>query len=168
MRLIESLFTQPKKKEDSNVFIKEVGLISDANISNNDENNISMMDMMIAAQAAARVEKDKQKATEERNAQKSFGGGFKKGFLAASTTSEVVRHKKYNDESMKALIPEKNENPRIKTDDKSLDATTTIPTIRKKEDPKKPLVLEEVQQAMENDPSNSSLNYLRKGGNPNI
>jgi hypothetical protein len=123
-----------------------------------DEEGPTMMEMMMAAQADAKKEKDVKIAVEEKKSAKDFGKGFKKGFFGGSSS------KKEKPKETKTLPVSTSS-----TSSATSNSVSSIPTITKKVNSKEPSVLDkardDVQKAMQEEAENSNpmLAEIKKG-----
>jgi hypothetical protein len=108
----------------------------------------TMLELMMAAQAEAKKEKVVEAKAEEVKTTKSFGGGFKKGFLGGGA-SKPSKESKVSSSSSATINSASKE---------------SIPTIKKNPTAAAPSsITKDVQDAMAND-TNPMLQKLQQGG----
>jgi hypothetical protein len=110
----------------------------------------TMLEMMMAAQAEAKKEKEKVVEVEKEKTTKSFGSGFKKGFFGGDSKPKAAA-------DTKSAIPSSSSASVNKSS--TATAREEMPTISKKSTD---LVIDEVQSAMKDE--NPMLKQLKQGG----
>jgi len=128
-----------------------------------DDDQPSILEMMMAAQREAKLEKEKEKATEEAQASvKPLGGGFKKGFFgggASKPKAKPTTTSTTTSASTTGTAPAKTAStPVAKPDVVEVKKSTT--TLKSN-----PLVFDEVQKAMDED-THPLLKQLQSNGTP--
>ena len=118
------------------------------------EEGPTMLELMMAAQAEAKKEKDVAIEVEKKKTTKTFGSGFKKGFFGGESKAKVAKPQQSGAGlSSTSSTPQNNQAP-IVTITKKAEA----PAVKSAT-----LVLDEVQEAMKAD-ENPMLQQLKGGG----
>mmetsp|Transcript_9478 Transcript_9478/g.9537 ORF Transcript_9478/g.9537 Transcript_9478/m.9537 type:complete len:352 (-) Transcript_9478:26-1081(-) len=154
-KLLQSMLMPNTSSSSSNPSIVDLSTDTKALEAERLEEEVSMLDMMMAAHAEARKEKESLKSKEIKKATKEFGGGFKKGFFGKEVINTKEKSSKNSNTKSSAANKESNtikaENTRNIEDD--------IPTVRTDPKASSSLVFDDVQKAM----SNTTLEKLRQG-----
>lgn len=163
--LVNSLLTANTSTSTpgNKVLIQEVtssGSIEKENVSSSSAvttvtEEISLMDMMLAAHQEAKQASDQIKTQERVKEAKKFGGGFKKGFLGGGGSSEKKGTKK---SSPQASTPS---NSSSSSSSSNQQQPSDIPTITSQQS-QSSLVINDVQEAMKEE-SNPLLQQIKQG-----
>jgi hypothetical protein len=147
---------------------------SNDSVSTN-ENGPSMLELMMMEQENAKKEQEKLKVEKSKKATKTFGSGFQKGFLN-SNSKKVVNSKPMKPQELSNSKKMSNSdhivsttNPTTSIQNENQNTTniktnenTNVTTITKNESSSSPLVLNEVQDAMQQE--QNAMKQLQQGG----
>lgn len=145
---------QQNSQRQSGPLIQEIGA-DDAElpIINPNSDEPTMLELMMAAQAEAKKDKKVEDDILQKKSTKTFGNGFKKGFLGATSDNPNKVKKETKNKAASATAPKS-----------TTDTVNDIPTISKSNSKKEksPFVIPEVQDALKEE--NPMLQQLKAGG----
>lgn len=123
------------------------------------EEGKSLLELMVEEQQKAKSEKEKVKAAEKAKVSQNIGSGFKKGFLGSSAPKKSTTT---------STVEQKQKQPQAASAPKKSDSSipTITPQAKRGDGKAAALVLPEVQNAMQMDENNSTVQALKQGGKP--